>query len=155
MKSQMMKNRMMTIAVAALAVVALSVGLIRVETASDLRILAAVGAAARARRVVAAATSGVLALLAAEAELGDIHRAQNRDRRRRDGGGGADIGPSGTAGNIPMFSHLAEANYFQIHHTPADTVERITPKQAADNAATIAVMAYVIADLPWRLGSEK
>ena len=73
----------------------------------------------------------------------------------RDGGGGADIGPSGTAGNIPMFSHLAEANYFLIHHTPADTVERITPKQAADNAAAIAVMAYVIADLPWRLGTEK
>ena len=73
----------------------------------------------------------------------------------RDGGGGADIGPTGQAGNVPMFSHLAESNYFQIHHTPADTVERITPKQAADNAATIAVMAYVIADLPWRLGSEK
>ena len=41
-----------------------------------------------------------------------------------------------------MFSHLAESNYFQIHHTPADTVERITPKQAADNAATIAVMGF-------------
>ena len=66
-----------------------------------------------------------------------------------------ELGVSGQAGNVPMFSHLAESNYFQIHHTPADTVERITPKQAADNAATIAVMAYVIADLPWRLGSEK
>lgn len=73
----------------------------------------------------------------------------------RDGGGGADVGPSGTAANAPLMSHLAEANYFQIHHTPADTVERITPKQAADNAAAIAVMAYVIADLPWRLGTEK
>ena len=28
-------------------------------------------------------------------------------------------------------------------------------KWATDNAAAIAVMAYVIADLPWRLGSEK
>jgi carboxypeptidase Q len=73
----------------------------------------------------------------------------------RDGGGGADIGPSGTAGNIPMMSHLAAANYFLIHHTPADTIERITPKQAGDNAAAIAVMVYVIADLPWRLGTEK
>ena len=73
----------------------------------------------------------------------------------RDGGGGADIGPSGTAGSIPMMSHLAEANYFLIHHTPADTVERITPKQAGDNAAAIAVMVYVIADLPWKLGTEK
>ena len=73
----------------------------------------------------------------------------------RDGGGGADVGPAGTAGKVPMMSHLAEANYFQIHHTPADTVERITPRQAANNAAAIAVMTYVIADLPWRLGTEK
>ena len=73
----------------------------------------------------------------------------------RDGGGGADVGPSGTAGNVPLMSHLAGSNYFLIHHTPADTVERITPKQAADNAAAIAVMTYVIADLPWRLGTEK
>jgi carboxypeptidase Q len=73
----------------------------------------------------------------------------------RDGGGGSDIGPSGTAGPVPMISHLAAANYFQIHHTPADTIERITPKQAGDNAAAIAVMAYVIADLPWKLGFER
>ncbi len=71
------------------------------------------------------------------------------------GGGGADIGPAGTAGKIPMLSHLAEANYFVIHHTPADTIDRITPRQAANNAAAIAVMTYVIADLPWRLGTEK
>jgi carboxypeptidase Q len=73
----------------------------------------------------------------------------------KDGGGGSDIGPSGTAASIPMLGHLAAANYFQIHHTPADTVERITPKQAGDNAAAIAVMMYVLADLPWKLGSEK
>lgn len=73
----------------------------------------------------------------------------------RDGGGGADVGPAGTAGKVPMLSHLAEANYFVIHHTPADMIERITPRQAANNAAAIAVMTYVIADLPWRLGAEK
>lgn len=73
----------------------------------------------------------------------------------REGGGGADVGPAGTAAKAPMMSHLAEANYFLIHHTPADTIERITPKQAANNAAAIAVMTFVIADLPWRLGTEK
>jgi len=70
-------------------------------------------------------------------------------------GGGADIGPSVTAGNIPSMSHLVGGNYFLIHHTPADTMDRITPKQMSDNAAAIAVMTYAIADLPWRLGSEK
>jgi carboxypeptidase Q len=70
-------------------------------------------------------------------------------------GGGADIGPSVDAGKIPSMSHLVGGNYFLIHHTPADTVDRITPKQMADNAAAIAVMTYAVADLPWRLGSEK
>lgn len=67
-------------------------------------------------------------------------------------GGGADIGPAGTAGNIPMMSHLVKGDYFLIHHTPADTIDRITPKQMSDNAAAIAVMTYVVAELPRRLG---
>lgn len=71
------------------------------------------------------------------------------------GGGGADIGPSVTAAGIPSMSHLVSGNYFLIHHTPADTMDRITPKQMADNAAAIAVMVYTVADLPWRLGTEK
>lgn len=71
------------------------------------------------------------------------------------GGGGTDIEPAATAGKIPMLGHLTNGDYFLIHHTPADTIARITPKQAADNAAAIAVMMYVIADLPWKLGSEK
>lgn len=70
-------------------------------------------------------------------------------------GGGADIGPSVEAGKIPSMSHLVGGNYFLIHHTPADAVDRITPKQMADNAAAIAVMTYAVADLPWRLGTEK
>jgi carboxypeptidase Q len=70
-------------------------------------------------------------------------------------GGGADIGPSGEAAGIPMMSHLVTGDYFLVHHTAADTIARIAPKQIADNAAAIAVMAYVVADLPWRLGTEK
>ena len=74
--------------------------------------------------------------------------------RIRPTGGGADIGPSGRAANIPMMSHVVEGDYFLVHHTPADTIDRITPKQIADNAAAIAVMAYTVADLPWRIGRE-
>ena len=61
-------------------------------------------------------------------------------------GGGADIGPSAEAGKIPMLSHNVKGDYFLIHHTQADTIARITPKQVSDNAAAIAVMAYVLAD---------
>jgi putative ABC transport system permease protein len=47
------------------ALVAMSVGLIRSETASDLRTLAATGASSRARRAITATTAGAMALLGA------------------------------------------------------------------------------------------
>jgi putative ABC transport system permease protein len=49
----------------ALAILAMSVGLIRSETASDLRTLTATGATSRTRRVLTAATAGGLGLLGA------------------------------------------------------------------------------------------
>jgi carboxypeptidase Q len=66
-------------------------------------------------------------------------------------GGGADIGPSVEAGQIPAMSLEGEGNYFLIHHTPADTVDRIDPGDMATASAAIAVMAYVVADMPARL----
>ena len=73
-------------------------------------------------------------------------------------GGAADIGPAGVAGNIPMMA-LNEAGgpnlpYFMVHHTAADTIAQISPKQMSDNAAAVAIVAYVIAELPDRLGSR-
>jgi carboxypeptidase Q len=68
------------------------------------------------------------------------------------GGGGGDIGPAVEAGKIPALSPVVEGNYFLIHHTPADTVDKIDPTDAARNAAAIAVMTYVVADMPERLG---
>jgi putative ABC transport system permease protein len=49
----------------ALGILAMTVGLIRSETAGDLRTLTAAGATARTRRALTAATAGVLALLGA------------------------------------------------------------------------------------------
>ncbi|HVL67740.1 MAG TPA: M20/M25/M40 family metallo-hydrolase [Vicinamibacterales bacterium] len=66
-------------------------------------------------------------------------------------GGGADIGPSVEAGRIPSMSLEVEGNYFLIHHTPADTVDKIDPMDMARASGAIAVMAYVIADMPERL----
>jgi hypothetical protein len=62
-------------------------------------------------------------------------------------GGGADIGPAATAARIPTMSHDVEGEYFLIHHTAADTIARITPKQMSNNSAVIAVMAYVVAEV--------
>jgi carboxypeptidase Q len=44
------------------------------------------------------------------------------------------------------------SKYFLIHHTPADTIDKIDPVEMAKCAAAVAVMAYVVADMPQRLG---
>ena len=68
-------------------------------------------------------------------------------------GGGADIGPSVRAANIPRMSlDVDGSNYFAIHHTPADTMDKIDPTDVARNVAAVAVMAYVVAEMPERLG---
>jgi carboxypeptidase Q len=66
-------------------------------------------------------------------------------------GGGADIGPSVEAGQLPSMSLEVDGNYFLLHHTPADTIDKIDPMDMARASGAIAVMAYVIADMPERL----
>jgi carboxypeptidase Q len=68
------------------------------------------------------------------------------------GGGGSDIDPSVQAGKIPSLSYDGTGNYFMIHHTQADTVDKIDPADVSRAAAAIAVLTYVIADMPTRLG---
>jgi carboxypeptidase Q len=68
------------------------------------------------------------------------------------GGGGADIGPIAQAGNVPTMAYLGDASrYFVIHHSAADTVERITPEEVSRAAAAIAVVSYAVAEMPDRL----
>jgi len=68
------------------------------------------------------------------------------------GGGGADIGPIGQLGKVPMMAYSGDATkYFTIHHTPADTVDRIDPDDVSRAAAAISAMVYVVADMPQRL----
>jgi carboxypeptidase Q len=69
------------------------------------------------------------------------------------GGGGADIGPSVQEAHIPAMSlDVDGSKYFLIHHTPADTIDKIDPVEMAKCAAAVAVMSFVIADMPQRLG---
>jgi carboxypeptidase Q len=68
------------------------------------------------------------------------------------GGGGADIGPIATAGKVPMLAYQGDSTrYFTIHHTPADTVDRIAPEDVSRAAAGLAVVTYVVADAKERL----
>ncbi len=66
----------------------------------------------------------------------------------KSGGGGADISPMRRAG-VPLMSLRQEGTYyFDYHHTAADTLDKVDPSDLSKNAAALAVMAYVLADMP-------
>lgn len=67
------------------------------------------------------------------------------------GGGGADIGPIMELGVPGMGLDVDEARYFWYHHSQADMLDKLDPSEMARCVATLAVMAYVVADLPERL----
>jgi carboxypeptidase Q len=67
-------------------------------------------------------------------------------------GGGADIAPIMQAG-VPGMGHEVDGGrYFWYHHTEADNVDKLDPRDVALNVAAMAVMAYVVAEegLPGR-----
>jgi hypothetical protein len=60
---------------------------------------------------------------------------------------GADIGPIEKAG-VPAFSPIQDSRfYFNYHHTAADTLDKIVPKELAENSAVVAVAAYALANM--------
>lgn len=67
------------------------------------------------------------------------------------GGGGADIGPLMRDG-VPGFGlRTVGEHYFDWHHTEADTLDKIDANDFRRNVAALAVLAYVLADMPERL----
>ena len=64
------------------------------------------------------------------------------------GGGGADITPLMQTGVPGMGLSVDRTRYFWYHHTDADTIDKLDPREMALCVATMAVMAYVVADMP-------
>jgi carboxypeptidase Q len=65
---------------------------------------------------------------------------------------GVDVGRLKEIGAVCMGLEVDGRLYFNSHHTWADTVDKVNPKELTDCAITLAVAAYVVADLPLRLG---
>jgi len=78
-----------------------------------------------------------------------LHRIGGGDVTR--GGGGADIGPLMRRGVPGMGLRVDGSRYFWYHHSEADTLDKLHPDEFALCVAAMAVMAYVVADLPERL----
>ncbi|HVF68672.1 MAG TPA: M28 family metallopeptidase [Pyrinomonadaceae bacterium] len=66
-------------------------------------------------------------------------------------GEGTDIGPIMREGVTGASLNVDFSHYFDIHHTHADTFDKVNPQELAACVATMAVMAYVVADMPERL----
>jgi hypothetical protein len=62
-----------------------------------------------------------------------------------------DIGPLQAAG-VPGFEPLLDTrNYFDYHHTAADTLDKVDPLNLRRMVASLAVLAYELADAPQML----
>ena len=66
-------------------------------------------------------------------------------------GGGADIGPIMRLGVPGMSLNVDRTKYFWYHHSDSDTIDKLDPHELNLCVATLAVMAYVVADMPKRL----
>jgi carboxypeptidase Q len=60
----------------------------------------------------------------------------------------ADITPLGEAGVPTMELDVESSRYFWYHHSEGDTLDKLNPAELARCVALMAVMAYVVADLP-------
>lgn len=65
---------------------------------------------------------------------------------------GADLIPLARAGVPTLGLDMDASTYFDYHHTPADTLDKVDPDILARNVATVATAAYVLADMPGRFG---
>jgi len=60
----------------------------------------------------------------------------------------ADIEPLAKQG-VPAFGLLQDGRiYFNYHHTAADTLDKIVPRELQENATAMAVMGYALATMP-------
>ena len=80
-------------------------------------------------------------------EIAKLLAGIRADRIAADGGG-ADIGPIMREGVVGASLDVDGTRYFDIHHTPADTLDKIDRQDLALCVAAMAVLVYTVADMP-------
>jgi carboxypeptidase Q len=65
-----------------------------------------------------------------------------------EGGGGADIGPMGAKGVPTAGLNVDMRLYWDIHHTHADTFDKVEKDEFQKCVAALAILAYTVADAP-------
>jgi len=70
------------------------------------------------------------------------------------GHSGADISPMESAGVMLVGHDVEGSRYFDYHHSAADTIDKVDPRDLSENVAALATVAYILADMPERLGEK-
>ena len=65
---------------------------------------------------------------------------------------GVDVAPLKQIGSACLGLRVDGRRYFNTHHTHADTVDKVNPAELTDCTITMAVAAYILADMENRLG---
>lgn len=70
--------------------------------------------------------------------------------RFNEGGSGADIGPLKANGNVALFGYRPdEQRYFDYHHAPNDTFDKVNRRELDLGSAAITALVYLIDQHPW------
>ena len=69
--------------------------------------------------------------------------------------GGPDIGPMANEGVPTMRFQQDGTDYFDLHHTPDDTFDKIDPKEMAQNVAAFATMAWMASEAETDFRADK
>jgi carboxypeptidase Q len=79
--------------------------------------------------------------------ISQVLRSQGAAMTQQQGGVGADIGPL-TQQGVPSFAPWFDTRtYFNYHHTAADTLDKIDPRELSEVGSVMAVLAYGLANL--------
>ncbi|UKE74263.1 M28 family peptidase [Xanthomonas graminis] len=70
------------------------------------------------------------------------------------GGPGPDVGPLAAKGGAWAWLAQDGSDYFDLHHSADDTLDKIDPKALAQNVAAYAVFAYLAAEADGGFGSQ-
>jgi Zn-dependent M28 family amino/carboxypeptidase len=107
-----------------------------------------------AGRIYAYSSSAPEHAKAADAQIAQVLAPLGIEYTPGQGGAGPDIGPSAEKG--VAWARLAQdgTDYFDFHHTPDDTFDKIDPQALAQNVAAYAVFAYLAASADGDFGSK-
>lgn len=84
-------------------------------------------------------------------QIAGVLHALDIEQGGNDAGGGADVGGLG-AGGTPIFELQQDgSDYFNLHHTADDTLDKIDAKVLDQNVAAYVVLAYLAADAELRM----